>query len=367
MTSRSLAVALSAALLFLAAAGVAHAAERKLLTVPVCATKQVVIPIGQRCGGDRNGCCQSTNIGNIQNQYPACSNPNPSVKPAYCQDTNPQLPWNCDKFTCESGATCACSFNDCTCTSNQNLDNIKNNNPGYSSIKCFPTTFGGPAACQNSNYCFPADAFAMIRDPVTGLPAPKRLSATVPSDLAQVVKRDGRLAYSAVYLFPHFQTTGTHTFMQLTTETNSTIRMTPDHYALVTDTRSAAFAGRKAVAAADVQPGMFVWRTHAFSRTVAPELVIKVDTVTGTGIINPFTLEGNIVIDGIVASSYSTMLGSEAAMHSFTAIGRALYHVAPGLFRFVHARRVAEPISLAIGRAAAKTMQLTGGMAVAVA
>lgn len=48
------------------------------------------------------------------------------------------------------------------------------------------------------------------------------------------------------------------------------------------------------------------------------------------------------------------MLGSEAAMHSFTAIGRALYHVTPGLFRFVHARRIAEPISLAIGRAAAK-------------
>lgn len=59
MASRSLSLMLAAALLFLAA-GPAHAAERKLLTVPVCATKQVVIPIGQRCGGDRNGCCQVT-------------------------------------------------------------------------------------------------------------------------------------------------------------------------------------------------------------------------------------------------------------------------------------------------------------------
>lgn len=39
----------------------------------------------------------------------------------------------------------------------------------------------------------------------------------------QVVKPDGSLAYSPVYLFPHFQTTGAHTFMQLTTETNSTV------------------------------------------------------------------------------------------------------------------------------------------------
>jgi hypothetical protein len=31
---------------------------------------------------------------------------------------------------------------------------------------------------------------------------------------------------------------------------------------------------------------------------------------------------GNIVVDGVAASSYNTMLGSEAAMHGFTAAGR---------------------------------------------
>ena len=60
---------------------------------------------------------------------------------------------------------------------------------------------------------------------------------------------------------------------------------------------------------------------------------------------------GNIVIDGIAASSYSTMLGSEATMHAFTGVGRLLYRLAPGLLRYVHARRIAEPISFAIGNA----------------
>ena len=60
------------------------------------------------------------------------------------------------------------------------------------------------------------------------------------------------------------------------------------------------------------------------------------------------------MIDGIVASSYNTMLGSEANMHAVTAAGRALYRLWPSLFRYVHAKRVAEPMSLAIGHAAAK-------------
>ena len=63
---------------------------------------------------------------------------------------------------------------------------------------------------------------------------------------------------------------------------------------------------------------------------------------------------GNIVIDGVVASSYNTMLGSEANMHAVTAAGRILYRIAPSLFRYVHAKRLAEPVSLAIGSAASK-------------
>jgi hypothetical protein len=68
--------------------------------------------------------------------------------------------------------------------------------------------------------------------------------------------------------------------------------MTADHYALVSESRSASFAARAAVRAAAVRPGHFVWRPHAFKTVAEPELVTKVDTVSGTGIINPFTLVG---------------------------------------------------------------------------
>lgn len=39
----------------------------------------------------------------------------------------------------------------------------------------------------------------------------------------QVVKRDGSLAWSPIYLFPHFQTTGEHNFVRITTESNATV------------------------------------------------------------------------------------------------------------------------------------------------
>jgi hypothetical protein len=44
--------------------------------------------------------------------------------------------------------------------------------------------------------------------------------------LLQVVKRDGSLAWSPVYLFPHFQTSGERAFVRITTESNATVRTT---------------------------------------------------------------------------------------------------------------------------------------------
>ncbi len=65
-------------------------------------------------------------------------------------------------------------------------------------------------------------------------------------------------------------------------------------------------------------------------------------------------LAGNIVVDSIAASVYNAALGGEGRMHAFTGAGRALWRRFPALLRAVHALRVAQPLSLAIGRFAAK-------------
>lgn len=64
MAPRTNVIAVAAAVLLLSLAAPA-AAERKMLQLGEdCAvgTKATVIPESQRCGGDRNGCCQASNL-----------------------------------------------------------------------------------------------------------------------------------------------------------------------------------------------------------------------------------------------------------------------------------------------------------------
>lgn len=64
----------------------------------------------------------------------------------------------------------------------------------------------------------------------------------------------------------------------------------------------------------------------------------------------PTAFSGNIVVDGVAASVYNTALGGEAQMHAFMVLGRVLWRRAPWLLHAVHHARLAQPLSLAIGR-----------------
>ncbi len=55
------------------------------------------------------------------------------------------------------------------------------------------------------------------------------------------------------------------------------------------------------------------------------------------------------MVDGVAASSYVDMLGSEAGMHAMTSVGRTLWRVSPRFVKWLHARRITEPLMLGIG------------------
>lgn len=58
---------------------------------------------------------------------------------------------------------------------------------------------------------------------------------------------------------------------------------------------------------------------------------------------------GNMVVDGVAASSYVDMLGSERSMHAMMSIGRTLWRISPSCVKWLHARRITEPLMLGIG------------------
>jgi hypothetical protein len=223
--------------------------------------------------------------------------------------------------------------------------------------ECPPVEVGGAlqpvdrlsdGSCPN---CFPAGATATLRDG-----SARALSALAVGDQVQVVEDDGSLSWSTVYLFPHFEATGAHTFLRVSTAANASITLSADHYLYTAPAAGADFAERTAVPAAEVRPGALLWRRTERGR-LALELVTGVQPVSAEGLVNPFTLRGNIIVDGVAASVYNTAMGGEARMHAFTGMGRALWRRAPALLRWAHATRAAQPLSLAIGRFFAKNLQ----------
>lgn len=164
----------------------------------------------------------------------------------------------------------------------------------------------------------------------------------------QVVAEDGTLDWSEVYLFPHFETSGAHAFLRVFTAGNAKvlrsilwrvlccnaiinfcevgcrgmlhrlatvlqhfpcslqITLSADHYLLVARHKGAAFTQRSAVPAADVTPGMLLWR-RTESGSMAVEAVTSVQPVSAGGLVNPFTLRGAapLPISGFIGTAHA--------------------------------------------------------------
>jgi Hint module len=118
-------------------------------------------------------------------------------------------------------------------------------------------------------------------------------------------------AFSDVFLFTHKLKPDTAPFLLIRTASGHSISMTPGHYLYINDA--------SLVPAASVQIG------HEL--TLASGVRSAVVSVTETvhpGLYNPQTLHGDIVVDGIVASTYTTAV-SPILGHASLSPLRALY------------------------------------------
>lgn len=96
---------------------------------------------------------------------------------------------------------------------------------------------------------------------------------------------------SEVYLFSHRSRYGLYTFLQITTELNHTIELTHGHYIYANGRRVAAH----------------VLRTGDMLRTLdGPSRVRTIRSVRRQGLIAPHTFHGDIVVNRIIASTYTT-------------------------------------------------------------
>jgi hypothetical protein len=147
--------------------------------------------------------------------------------------------------------------------------------------------------------CFPADA--TVR---TEAGAVKAMRDVRLGDRVQVVSPDGSLGYEEVYLNTHKDGAASVPYVTLTLASGRALTLSPRHFIPVVADARAAWDGRVTKGADEVRPGDFVWSQADDGRMVLDQV-----TATGTriavGAYNPLTLNGTIVVDGVVASAHS--------------------------------------------------------------
>ncbi len=163
-----------------------------------------------------------------------------------------------------------------------------------------PTVCGreGCTGYCSSGGCFPADA-TVTTD--TGI---KAISEVRLGDRVLAVLPDGTLGYEEVYLNTHRDAATMAPYVVLGLESGRTLRLTPRHFIPVAADATAAWSGRVTKGANEVRAGDFVW-SRLDDGTMAIDRVATTATEMAVGAFNPLTMNGTIVVDGVVASAHS--------------------------------------------------------------
>jgi desert hedgehog len=165
-----------------------------------------------------------------------------------------------------------------------------------------PSTAGPVGDKKDGSKCFPAHATVTLRSG-----ASSRMDELAVGDAVHIGNGD----FSEVFMFTHKLSGALSAFRRLTSASGAGVELTDGHY---------IYAGGALVRARDVAVGdeLAVDGGAALSR------VVRVEVVEARGLFNPQTLHGDIVVDGVVASTYTTALEPGLA-HALLAPLRAVY------------------------------------------
>jgi hypothetical protein len=154
--------------------------------------------------------------------------------------------------------------------------------------------------CCPCSTCFPADAQTVLEDGSV-----KRMDELAIGD--RVLTLDpatGKQAFSYIYMFGHQDALVRSPYVHVVTASGTSLRLTADHYAVVAGA-DGSWAGRLTLPGGQVTTNHSVWVT-SLGAEPRLERVVSVYVRADTGLFNPYTLNGIIVVDGVMASSHSS-------------------------------------------------------------
>jgi hypothetical protein len=146
-----------------------------------------------------------------------------------------------------------------------------------------PAVAAGGGGGGSDSACFPADATVELEDGSL-----VRMDAVAIGDVVKV----GAGGFSRVFMFTHRMAHSANTFVSLETASGASLSLTKGHY---------IFADGALVAASEVAVGSELTLGNG-----EVSAVVAVGSTNGEGLFNPQTVDGNIVVNGVLASTYTT-------------------------------------------------------------
>lgn len=126
----------------------------------------------------------------------------------------------------------------------------------------------------------------------------------------QVMTQDGKIGYSEVIMFADYKPSIpqiSHILIE-TEKPAKRITLTPSHLIFTSNSTGTQITAKQAGA---VSPGEFVLVSS--DGELVPSKVQRVSTVELTGMVAPVTMEGNLIVDGVLSSCYAMIKDHEVA------------------------------------------------------
>lgn len=144
-------------------------------------------------------------------------------------------------------------------------------------------------------------------------------------DLVQVMTKDGSIGFSEVVLFADYKPNMPHAshVMIETEKPAKNITLTPSHLIFTTYSTGTQMHSKHA---GSVSPGEFLLVSSDGALVLSQ--VKRVSHVNRTGMVAPVTMEGNIIVDGVLSSCYA-MIPDHGIAHTVFAPLRLVYNYAP--------------------------------------
>lgn len=161
--------------------------------------------------------------------------------------------------------------------------------------------YNGNGVCSQKETisCFPGDSIVIT-------PTGKKLISHLEvGDKVLTVSRTGMVLFEEIYLLGHKDFRSVGLFLQIHTDNNATLRLTRDHQIPFT---SQVDKATNYGPAAGVKVGDYVSVVSDGSTAVSLSKVTAVEEIFAQGYFNPYTMGGNIVVDGVVASCHSSFV-----------------------------------------------------------